>query len=246
MSNIIDFKIQGKNRLCNVQLHCKDNLELKNLELDPFDIVICDGPYGIVPPNDLDVAGFACEWDDFVLNSKKDAKRFRDYYRTLFDVCLPHLKKSASIFICGFPEGTNIIKSLLDEEYDLNFRRSIAWIYENHYDFDQGANFHRSHETILYYTYTKDFVFHSGGVRDVLNHPIALRELNSVKDGAKPIGMSRFLLDAAFVPGGRLLSLFAGSGTDLIVATEYDMDAVGFEFNPVHVDIITSRLNKRR
>ena len=243
--DIINFKIQGKNRLCNVQLYPTSNLELKNLDLEPFDIVICDGPYGLVPPYDVEVAGYDCEWDSFILSSKKGALEFRDYYRTLFNMVIPYMNNTSSLFIFGFPEGMNIVKDLLDTEFNLNFRRSIAWTYENHYDFDEGLNFHRSHEIILYYTKTKDFIFRSGGVRDVINLPIALRETNVIPDGAKPLNIVEFLLDVSYKSGGRLLSLFGGSGTDLVVATEYDMDAVGFEFNPLNVKVITNRLRSK-
>ena len=239
------LKIQGKNRICDIKLYLTDNKELKNISLDPFDVVICDGPYGVVSPHDMNVAGYDCDWDNFILDSKERYKRFKDYYRHLFDIVIPCMNDTASLFIFGYPEGMNIVKDLLDAEYHLNFRRAIAWVYKNHYDFDEGLNFHRSYETILYYTNTKNFVFKSPGIRDVVDIPIALRETNVIPDGAKPIGIVEFLLDAVYKPGGRLLSLFGGSGTDLIVAANYDMDAVGFEFNPVNSKIICNRLKER-
>jgi len=139
----INFKIQGKTRPCSICLYPTSNLELKNLNLDPFDVVICDGPYGLVPPHDVEVAGYDCEWDNFILSSKKGAQEFRDYYRILFNTLIPYMNSTSSLFVFGFPEGMNVVKDLLDVEYDLNFRRSIAWTYENHYDFDEGLNFHR-------------------------------------------------------------------------------------------------------
>jgi len=257
MNKYIDFKIKGKNRLCNARLYPENNLELKNLDLEPFDIVICDGPYGVLG-SEVDAA--ECEWDSFVLNGKGGTNSFKEYYKRLFDVCLPHMKESASIFICGYPEGMSAVKNLLDEEYSLNFRRWITWSYDNHFDFDRGTNFHRSQETILYYTKTMSgFTFRGGGVRDILSCPIIKHEskwandtnpnhidiAHEFKDGAKPLELMRPLLSATADFGGRLLSLFAGSGTDLNVAAEYDMDSVGFEFNPRHVDIITERLKGR-
>jgi len=240
--DMVNFKIRGKTRVCDIRLYPISNIELKGLTLEPFDVVICDGPYGLVPPYDVEVAGYDCEWDNFILSSKKGAQGFRDYYRVLFNILIPYMNDTSSLFVFGFPEGMNIVKDLLDTEYDLNFRRAISWIYENHYDFDEGLNFHRSHETILYYTKTKDFIFRSAGVRDVINLPIALRETNVIQDGAKPINIVEFILDASYKPDGRLLSLFGGSGTDLVAAAEYDMDAVGFEFNPLNVKVITDRL----
>ncbi|MBU4259775.1 MAG: site-specific DNA-methyltransferase [Proteobacteria bacterium] len=236
MTNL-NFQIHGNHRTCNVWLYPENNLNLKNLNLEPFDIIICDGPYGILEPE--------CKWDDFDLNTKEGCKRFRRYYQNLFDACLKHLKKTGSLFIFNYPEGASIIKSVLDEEYPVYFRRWITWAYENHFDFDRGTNFRRSHEAILYYTKEADgFIFHGVNAPDVLPHPIIKIESSSFKDGAKPLNVTRYLLNATHRPGGRLLSLFAGSGTDIIAATEHDMDAVGFEFNEKHIGIITRRLEE--
>lgn len=233
----LNFQIHGNHRTCNVWLYHENNLHLKNLDLEPFDIIICDGPYGI-PETE-------CEWDDFDLNTQKGRKQFCQYYRNLFDACLKHLKKTGSLFIFNYPEGASIIKSVLDEEYPVYFRRWITWAYENHFDFDRGTNFRRSHEAILYYTKEADgFIFNGVNAPDVLPHPIIKIESSSFKDGAKPLNVIRYLFNATHRPGGRLLTLFAGSGTDIIAATEYDMDAVGFEFNEKHIDIITRRLKE--
>ncbi|MBW1795162.1 MAG: hypothetical protein JRJ38_12165 [Deltaproteobacteria bacterium] len=235
MTDCLNLQIQGKSRTCNVWLYPDNNLILRNLSLEPFDIVICDGPYGILEP--------ACEWDDFDLNSKEGRERFRDYYRTLFDACLPHLRESASIFIFNYPDGASIIKYVLDEEYGLCFRRWIAWIYDNHHDFDEGSNFRRSQETILYYTHaTMGFDFYGGRVRDIFKHPIIKRQSNEFRDGAKPLEVIRFLLNPVHRSGGRLLSLFAGSGTDIVAALEHDMDVVGFESDPFNYDMLAKRI----
>ncbi len=233
----LHFEIQGKSRLCNVWLYPENNLKLKDLELEPFDIIICDGPYGIMEP--------ACDWDNFDLQTRSGRDRFRDYYRRLFDASLKHLKDSGSLFIFNYPDGASIIKNVLDEEHDIHFRRWISWVYGNHSDFDKATNFRRSNEAILYYTkQDKGFVFHGGSAPDVLFHPIIKIESSHFKDGAKPLNVIRYLLNATCNPDCRLLSLFAGSGMDLLAAAEYDIDAVGFEFNDKHVDIITRRLKE--
>lgn len=234
----VHFPIKGKNRVCNIWLYPENNLTLENLKLEPFDIIICDGPYGILEPE--------CKWDNFDLNTHIGRERFRQYYRTLFDVCLKYLKDSGSLFIFNYPEGASIIKSILDEEYPIHFRKWLSWIYENHFDFDSGTNFQKYHESILYYT-KKDtgFIFHGDNIPDILSYPLIKIESNLFKDGEKPLNVIRYLLKATCTPGGRLLSLFAGSGTDLLVAAEYDMDAIGFEFNHFHIEIIIRRLKER-
>ncbi len=237
MKDCLNFQVQGKHRTCNVWLYPEDNLQLKNLSIDPFDIIICDGPYGILEPE--------CEWDNFDLNSKNGREKFRQYYRNLFDACLKHLKESGSIFIFNYPEGASLIKSVLDAEFPVHFRRWITWVYDNHFDFDHGSNFRRSHETILYYTKEPDdLIFKGADIPDVFLHPIIKIESNSFKDGEKPLPVIRDLLNATFVPEGRLLSLFTGSGTDIVAALEYDMDVVGFEASSAHITLITKRIKE--
>ncbi len=233
MEECLHFQLQGSNRACNVWLFATDNLKLKDISLEPFDIIICDGPYGILEPH--------CEWDDYDLQTKDGRERFRQYYRALFDAALRHLRPTGSLFIFNYPEGAAIIKTLLDEEFSLHFRRWITWIYNNHFDFDRGTNFRCSHEAILYYTKQSDgFIFKAAGVPDVLSHPINKNEFNSFKDGAKPLQVIKHLLNATSSPGGRLLSLFAGSGTDILAAIESDMDAVGFEINTHNFGMLTT------
>ena len=235
MKEPLTFQAQGKTRICNIWLYPASNLLLKDLQLEPFDIIICDGPYGILEPE--------CEWDNFDLNAKEGREKYRQYYRHLFDACLKHLKPSGAIFIFNYSEGASIIKGVLDEEYLLHFRRWLSWVYWNHSDIDNGFNFRRSHESILYYTKEPGgFVFHKGNAPDVLSHPIIKIESSFFKDGAKPLKVIRYLLNATHRSGGRLLSLFAGSGTDMIVAAEYDMDAVGFEFDTPNFKMLVERI----
>ena len=237
MKECLNFQTQGKSRICNIWLSPENNLQLKNLNLAPFDVIVCDGPYGILES--------ACEWDNFNLHTRDGRERFRQYYRNLFDACLQHLKKSGSIFIFNYPDGASLIKGILDEEYTVHFRRWITWVYDNHFDFDRGANFRRSHETILYYTKEPDgFIFKGADIPDVFLHPIIKIESNSFKDGEKPLPVMRGLLNATFVPEGRLLSLFSGSGTDIVTALEYDMDVVGFEASSAHMSFIIKRIEE--
>jgi len=114
-------------------------------------------------------------------------------------------------------------------------------MYENHFDFDDGTNFQRSHETILYYG--SESAFH-GKAPDVLSFPIIKIEGNEFKDGAKPVEVVDYCVRQVAVPGGRLLSLFGGSGTDVIVALMNDMDVTAFEFNDKHFNMIVDRLKR--
>lgn len=237
MMDCLNFQIQGKSRICNVSLYPENNLRLKEQTLEPFDIIICDGPYGILEP--------ACEWDDFDLKTRNGRDRFRHCYRNLFDACLRHMKDSGTLFVFNYPDGASIIKNLLDEEYPVHFRRWLSWTYDNHFDYDKGTNFRRSHETILYYTMQADgFIFHCDGLPDILSFPIPKSSDMPFKDGAKPIEIINILLSVVGRPGDRLLSPFAGSGTDILTAVDHDMDVMGYEYAPNHVDVISRRIKE--
>jgi len=231
-----DFCIQGKNRICKVQLYLENNLSVSTLD-EMFDVIICDGPYGNWPEY-----GWAdADWDDFDLGQLQGRLDFRSCYIRLFTSCLSKLRNNGSLFIFNYPEGASIIKSVLDDNYDIPFRRWISWTYENHFDFDDGTNFQRSHETILYYGF--ESAFH-GKYPDVFPFPILKIEDNKFKDGAKPVEVVDYCVKPVAVPGGKLLSLFGGSGTDIVVALMNDMDVVAFEFNSKHFDMIVDRIKQ--
>lgn len=59
----------------------------------------------------------------------------------------------------------------------------------------------------------------------------------------KPIGIVEPLLLYACPPGGRILDLFAGSGTTGVVANRHGMDAVLVEADSSFISIIQSRLS---
>ena len=230
------FRIQGKNRVCNIELYLRNNLAVSELE-EKFNIITCDGPYGSWP----EYGWPDCDWDNFELDQKQGRLGFQTYYAELFVFCLAKLKDNGSLFIFNYPEGASLIKSVLDDNHDIPFRRWISWFYENHFDFDRGTNFRRSHETILYYG--AESTFH-GNVSDVLSFPTIKIEGNKFKDGAKPVEVIDYCIRSTAVRGGKLLSLFCGSGTDIVVALMNDMDAVGFEFNRTHFNMIVDRLKR--
>jgi DNA modification methylase len=212
----------------------ENNSFVDSLPSSIVDVLIVDGPYGIVDGG--------CDWDNFNLSERKGREDFYLYHKSLFAKALPRLKRSGSILIFNYPEGAAIIKTVLDNEFELVFRRWITWVYENHFDYDRGTNFRRSHEAILYYTISDNYVFNTPALPDVITHPIVKADECEFKEGAKPIEVVKKILSVVAVPGGTVLSLFAGSGTDFLAANACGMHAIGFEYNPYHVDILTRRM----
>jgi DNA modification methylase len=50
------------------------------------------------------------------------------------------------------------------------------------------------------------------------------------------------MLLVAGAPGGRVLTPFAGSGSEMVAAVEAGMHATGFELNPDYAEIASRRL----
>lgn len=224
------FKLGGLDYV----LYEEDNALVDRLPAGMADVLIVDGPYGIVDDQ--------CDWDNFDLSERSGRAGFFDYYKVLFAHALPRLKASGSLLVFNYPDGAAIIKTVLDNEFELVFRRWITWTYPNHYDFDRGTNFPRAHEAILYYTVSTHYTFNAPAPPDVINHPIIKASENEFKEGAKPVEVVTQLLKVMAVPGGTVLSLFAGSGTDFIAANACGMHAVGFELNSRHVNLTMRRL----
>ncbi len=60
----------------------------------------------------------------------------------------------------------------------------------------------------------------------------------------KPLELTRKLFQAAYVPEGRVLIPFAGSGTEVVVAKEMEMQYIAYEINPQYCSLIEERLTK--
>lgn len=217
-------------------LYEEDNRKVALLDDASFDVLICDGPYGITWPY--------CEWDRFNLAEREGRAAFYSYYHQLFSAAIPKLKSPASIFIFNYPEGAVIIAEMMEREFGLIIKRWISWHYDNHFNYEPDNVFFRANEAILFYSIGDYHENTSNSKRrsDVLNYPLIKADECDFKEGAKPLEVVRYVLDAVSVSKGSVLSLFAGSGTDFLAASCCGMSAQGFELNPRHVDILTRRL----
>lgn len=84
-----------------------------------------------------------------------------------------------------------------------------------------------------------------GGPR-LMRSVIAVRSMHgtAIHKTQKPEGIVRPLIEYSCPPGGRVLSPFAGSGTDLLVAKELGMQAVGVEADERHCEGAAKRLSQ--
>jgi site-specific DNA-methyltransferase (adenine-specific) len=134
----------------------------------------------------------------------------------------------------------------------------ICWIKPNAAPQLDGRRLHASWEPIVWAARSGGFNFNYNAVRlkeyegdrfkfagrqprDVIECPAISRPiLRGLPQ--KPEKLISRLLDIAGVKDGFLLSPFAGSGTDLVVARQHGMRFIGIERDPEHIAIIKDRV----
>ncbi len=124
---------------------------LKNLENESLDLIFADPPYNINK----------AEWDTF-----SSQKEYVDWSMEWIREAHRVLKKTGSLYICGFSEiladlkwaAANLFKGC----------KWLVWFYRNKGNL--GNDWGRSHESILHFRKSKDFIFNIDAVRIPYNN----------------------------------------------------------------------------
>ncbi|PJB59364.1 MAG: methyltransferase [Bacteroidetes bacterium CG_4_9_14_3_um_filter_41_19] len=119
---------------------------LKTLENESVDLIFADPPYNIRK----------AEWDTFA--SQKDYVNWSmDWIREAHRV----LKKTGSLYICGFSEILADLKWGASNLFE--GCKWLIWFYRNKGNL--GNDWGRSHESILHFRKSKDFIFNLNSIR---------------------------------------------------------------------------------
>ncbi|MDR0573265.1 MAG: MerR family transcriptional regulator [Tannerella sp.] len=119
---------------------------LQNLESNSVDLIFADPPYNIKK----------AEWDYF--NSQRE---YLDWTLEWVRESQRVLKKTGSLYICGFSEILADIKYVASPFF--KGCRWLVWYYRNKANL--GKDWGRSHESILHFRKTNDFIFNIDEVR---------------------------------------------------------------------------------
>lgn len=131
----------------NGKLYKYDAIEfLKSLENESVDLIFADPPYNIKK----------AEWDTFA-----SQKEYVDWCMRWITESQRVLKRSGSLYICGFSEiladlkwsASNLFKGC----------KWLVWFYRNKGNL--GSDWGRSHESILHFRKSKNFIFNIDEVR---------------------------------------------------------------------------------
>ncbi|MFA5098287.1 MAG: site-specific DNA-methyltransferase [Candidatus Margulisiibacteriota bacterium] len=119
---------------------------MKGLDSDSIDLIFADPPYNIKK----------ADWDRF--NSQQD---YLNWSIKWIKEAARILKKMGSLYVCGFSEILADIKSPAMQYFDNC--RWIVWHYKNKANLTNEWG--RSHESILHFRKSKDFIFNVDEVR---------------------------------------------------------------------------------
>ena len=119
---------------------------LEQLESDSIDLIFADPPYNIKK----------AEWDTFA-----DQQAYVDWSLRWISEAHRVLKKSGSLYICGFSEILADIKWAASGLF--KGCKWLVWFYRNKANL--GHDWGRSHESILHLRKSKDFIFNIDEVR---------------------------------------------------------------------------------
>lgn len=246
--------------------------EMKKLQGDSAQIVICDPPYNIGKDfgNDSD---------------KQPMDEYLKWCEEWIAECLRVLKPNGTMFIYGFSE----ILALILARVPMNIhRRWLVWHYTNKNV--ASLNFwQRSHESILVLWKSSEKVFHRDDIREPYTegfvngaagkerastsgrfsdgktktvykaHPNGALPRDVIKIPAlaggagkkervknhptqKPLALCEKLLKSCRQDTGYVLVPFAGSGSECLAAKNLGLDFVGIELNEEYVKIINERI----
>lgn len=146
-SNVLSLDADPFFQTDNGKLYQYDAVEfLKTMENESVDLVFADPPYNIKK----------AEWDTF-----SSQKEYVDWSMTWIKEAHRVLKKSGSLYICGFSEILADIKWSASSLF--KGCKWLIWFYRNKGNL--GYDWGRSHESILHFRKSKDFIFYIDEVR---------------------------------------------------------------------------------
>jgi site-specific DNA-methyltransferase (adenine-specific) len=255
-----------------VSLACQDAVDgMSSLPEDSIDLAIADPPYGAFSarpanlPSSHNLAGFGGAWSATsekwdVITPQEHLELAMRWLSELQRVVSPtgSIWIHASYHNSGF---MNVACQLLG----LEIINEVVWFKRNAFPNLSGTRLTASHETLLWvhtgkgrrnYRFNYETIkgldyegdsFKSPGkqmrtVWDIPNNKQRSELAEGKHPTQKPERLIQRLIDISAPPEGTLLSPFAGSGTDLVVAMRNGLAGIGFETDPEYFDLATRRL----
>lgn len=265
-SNSQSLEVRG------VELYNDDAVAMLNqLEDNSIDLAIADPPYGASSkaptslPGGHGLSGFGGAWKAAghkwdLLDPNQQLEAVTKWMSELKRV----VKPEGSIWVHGSYHNlgfVNVVCQLLEIE----IINEVVWYKRNAMPNLRGSRLTASHESMLWLhtggkkrqyrfnyakikemTYDKDEFKQAGKqmrtVWDISNNKTALERSFGSHPTQKPERLIQRIVDISAPEEGIVLSPFAGSGTDLVVAMRNGLRGVGFEIESEYFDLASKRL----
>jgi len=233
-----------------IDIRLGDALDLfKKIGTNTIDVIIADPPYNLNKDygNDSDSKSFA-EYIDFTKEWTVEAKRV--------------LKPTGTIYVFMGFRFISYLYQILEQECDLNFNNWICWFYTQGIGKKKG--FSPRHDDILMFTKTDKYTFNLDEVRIPQKFYRSINNMRGANPGdvwefshihycqenrqnhptQKPEGLIERMILASSNEEDMILDPFSGSGTTLRVCQQLNRNCIGFELNPVYVEMTKKRLSE--
>jgi site-specific DNA-methyltransferase (adenine-specific) len=245
---------------------------LKTLPDNSVDVVIADPPYGASSKQPAELLGahrlkgFGGAWKaadhswDFL-----DPSEQIDAITAWMSEVKRIVKPEGSIWIHGSYHNLGFV-NVVCQSIGLEIINEVIWFKRNAMPNLRATRLTASHESILWVhkggpknrrynfnyeeikakSYEEDMLKTAGKqmrtVWDIPNNKTKYELSFGSHPTQKPERLIQRLIDISAPKGGTVLSPFAGSGTDLVVAMRNGMKGIGFELDPKYFDLATRRL----
>ena len=244
--------------------YCGDNLGImRGLLSGSIDLIYLDPPFFTQRDFKATAGSFTDKWDDM--------ENYLGFIRERLIECHRILKSTGSLYLHCDYRANYRLRVALNEVFGVgNFRNEIVWCYEN-----GGASkktFSNKHDTIYFYSKTKEYQFYPERVKENRAGPSLRRAL--AKNGRMgSMGIYRYPLDVFHIPfiapmskertgyptqkplslleriikassneGDLVLDPFCGSGTTCAAAEKLNRRWIGIDISEKALEMTNKRL----
>lgn len=251
-------------------IYCGDCLKmLKDIPDESVDLCYLDPPFN-------SNRNYEVFWGD--VQEKRafddrygDAEAYITYMRPRVLELYRVLKKTGSFYYHCDWHASHYVKIMLDEIFGFNnFQNEIIWCYKT-----GGATkrrFGRKHDTIFFYTKSKDYIFNPQPEKSYMMHEYGFKksdfqidekgqfsmviakdwwEIPAIGSATKerlgyptqkPLQLIEKIINASSNKGGVVLDPFCGCGTTLVAAHKHGRKWLGIDISPTACRVMSQRL----
>lgn len=204
-------------------------IEMKKLEVETFDAIVTDPPYGI---------DYQSAWrTDKELHKPKIANDGKPFIWWLHDAY--KLMKSPGALICFCRWDVQDVFKIAIETAGFEIKSQVIWDRQSHGMGDLEGAFAPQHDVIWFAT-KGNFKFAGERPKSIL-YSMRLSGLDLSHPNEKPVNLMRQLIKPLFEKG-HVLDPFCGSGSTGVACRDLGLEFTGIEIDPIYVELANRKI----